>query len=131
MISRLSRIANLSQIYTNHCIRATAITTLSDAGFETRHIMTVSGHRDEASDRSYVSDTTAVQKRQMSEALSDLTTKMTGNAEPQTSSGFSDGFDYALCLSLSQTEKVIQSIVEFKSEFDIKKIKPRCITNTC
>jgi len=46
--------------------------------------MTVSSHRNEASARSYVSDTTAVQKRQMSEALSDLTTEMTENAEPQT-----------------------------------------------
>jgi len=118
MVSRLSRMANLSQIYTNHCIRAIAITTLSDAGFETRHIMTVSGNRNEASVRSYVSDSTAVQKHQMSEELSDLTTKMTGNAEPQTRSGLNDGFDDALCLSLSQTEKVIQSIVEFESELD-------------
>jgi len=77
MMCRLSRMANLSQIYTNHCIRAIAITTLSDVGFETRPIMTVSGHRNESSVRCYVSDTTAVQKRQMSEALSDLTTLRT------------------------------------------------------
>jgi len=82
----------------------TAITALSIAGFQTRHIMTVSGHRNEASARSYVSDTTAVQKRQMLEALNDMATKMTENAEPQTSSGLNDGFDDALCLSLSQME---------------------------
>jgi len=80
--------------------------------------MTVTGHRNEASVRSYVFDTTAVQKRQMSEALSDQTTKMTGNAESQTSSGLNDGFDDALCLSLSQTERVIQTILEFESELD-------------
>lgn len=39
--------AELSQIYTNHCIRATCITALDDNGVEARHIMNVSGHKSE------------------------------------------------------------------------------------
>jgi len=53
----------------------TAITAFGDAGFETRHTMTASGRPNEASVRSYVSDTTAVQKRQMSEALNGIGNK--------------------------------------------------------
>ena len=42
MMSELSRAATLSKNYTIHCIRATAISTLDRAGYEARHIMTVS-----------------------------------------------------------------------------------------
>lgn len=38
----------MSKLCTNHCIHATAITTYNRAGFEVRHIMTVSGHRNES-----------------------------------------------------------------------------------
>ena len=36
-------------IYTNHSIRATAITEMDEAGIDTRHIMHVSGHKSESS----------------------------------------------------------------------------------
>ena len=49
----LSKAANLSKIYTNHSVRATAITLWSDAGLSNRHIMSLSGHRNENSLRSY------------------------------------------------------------------------------
>ena len=45
----LSKAANLSKIYTNHSVRATAITLWSDAGLSNRHIMSLSGHRNENS----------------------------------------------------------------------------------
>ena len=48
MMSELSRAAALSKNYTNHCITATAISALDRSGYEARHIMTVSGHRNEA-----------------------------------------------------------------------------------
>ena len=60
--------ANLSRIYTNHSIRATAVTILDKSGFEARHIMTVSGHRNESSTRAY-SKTDQTAKRRMSETL--------------------------------------------------------------
>ena len=49
----LSKAANLSKIYTNHSVRATAITLWSDAGLSNRHIMSLSGHRNENSLRNY------------------------------------------------------------------------------
>lgn len=52
MMSDLSRAAALSKNYANYCIRATAISALGRAGYEARHIMTVSGHRNEASIKS-------------------------------------------------------------------------------
>ena len=38
MMKRISKEANLSRIYTNHSIRATAVTILDKSGFEVRHI---------------------------------------------------------------------------------------------
>ena len=49
MMKKISKEANLSVMYTNHCIRATAISILDSHGFEVRHIMAISGHRPESS----------------------------------------------------------------------------------
>ena len=68
-MKELSEQANTSQVYTNHCLRATNVTLLDEAGFEARHIMSVTGHRSEASIRSY-SRTGINKKRKMSAALS-------------------------------------------------------------
>ena len=42
----------LSQEYTNHCIRSTAVFVLDNNNVEARHIMRVSGHKNESSMRS-------------------------------------------------------------------------------
>ena len=52
MMKIISEEARLFKIYTNHCVRATAITLWSNAGISNRHIMAISGHR---SGRSLVS----------------------------------------------------------------------------
>ena len=52
MTKFLSKAANLSKIYTNHSVRATAITLWSDAGLSNHHIMLLSGHRNGNSLRS-------------------------------------------------------------------------------
>ena len=83
MMSDLSVAAALSKTYTHHCIRATAITTLDQAGYEARHIMTVSGHRNEASIKSYSRDTSTNQKRKMSEAISSIIPVNTCNMQSQ------------------------------------------------
>lgn len=53
MLKRLSTKASLSQEYTNHCLRATAITVLHEQGFSDRSIMAVSRHRNVQSLTSY------------------------------------------------------------------------------
>ena len=53
MMRQISNQAELSMDYTNHSIRATAVTILDKSGFEARHIMSVSGHRSESSIRRY------------------------------------------------------------------------------
>jgi hypothetical protein len=39
MMSNISKSVHLSKNYTNHCVRATCITVLSESGFEARHIV--------------------------------------------------------------------------------------------
>ena len=71
-MKQISKQANLSKMYTNHSIRATAVTILDksgQSGFEARHIMAVSGHKDESSLRSYCT-TDFSTKREMSASLS-------------------------------------------------------------
>jgi hypothetical protein len=49
MMKTISEIAGLSRIYTNHSVRATAITLWSNAGVPNHHIMAISGHRNDQS----------------------------------------------------------------------------------
>ena len=77
MMVEISKRSQLSRTYTNHCIRATTISALSHTGVEARHIMTVSGHRNETSVKSYVRDTTSEQKRQMSSSTDPGSFKLT------------------------------------------------------
>ena len=65
----LSQKAKLSKIYTNHCIRATVITNLDEEGFEARDIMATTGHKSEASIRSYASKCPPKKRRMINNAL--------------------------------------------------------------
>jgi len=76
----LSVEANLSAIYTNHCLRATCITALDQAGFEARHIMTLSGQKTEASIRSYSRNVSDNMQRDSSLTLS---THMSATSVPE------------------------------------------------
>ena len=55
MIKTISVGARLSQIYTSHSVRASAITMLSNANVPDRHIMFISGHGSEQSIAHYSS----------------------------------------------------------------------------
>ena len=68
MMKQISNQAKLSMDYTNHPIRATAVTILDKSGFEAHHIMSVSGHRSESFIRSYSKMDESTKKR-MSETL--------------------------------------------------------------
>ena len=60
--------AGCSRKYTNHCLRATSCTVLDHAGFASRHIKTVSGHKSESCIKCY-SRTSEAQK-EMSDTIS-------------------------------------------------------------
>ena len=70
MMKVISAEAELSRVYTNHCIRATAITLWSHAGLNDRQIMAISGHRNEASLRSYSNRPSTAQLQTCSDVLS-------------------------------------------------------------
>ena len=70
MMKTISEEARLSKVYTNHCVRATAITLWSNAGISNRHIMAISGHRSEQSLVSYNSRPSTSQLHNCSQVLS-------------------------------------------------------------
>lgn len=67
---KISEAAGLSKISTNHSIRATAITLWSNAGVDNRHIMSISGHRNEQSLAHYNSRPSVSQLHNCSDVLS-------------------------------------------------------------
>ena len=69
MMKEISVAAKLSQIYTNHGIRATSVTLLDRAGIPVHRIMQVSGHRNEGSVKVYCERQTLQQQKQSSEIL--------------------------------------------------------------
>ena len=91
MMQCISKDAGLSTTYTNHCIRATAITSLDHAGFEGRHIQQISGHKSLSSLQHYAKMVSDDQLRNMSRTLSlvgDATTSTASTSvEPQTGGG--------------------------------------------
>ena len=69
MMQVISKRLSLSKVFTNHSVRSTAITVLSDAGIEARHIAKVSGHRSLLSIDNYARDASEEQKRNFSAIL--------------------------------------------------------------
>ena len=70
MMATLSRKAGLSQVYTNHCVRASAVTAFHKAEIEGRRICQLTKHKNESSLAHYVSGSSRAQKRECSEILS-------------------------------------------------------------
>ena len=73
-MKKISKRLQLSRLYTNHEIRHTTVTVLSNAGFPTRDIMNLTKHRNEKSIKSYVRDSTTCQKRAVSDTLARVAT---------------------------------------------------------
>ena len=59
MMERISERAGLSKKYTNHCVRATAVTILKENGVEDRKVCLVTGHKSEKSLEHYNRPTTS------------------------------------------------------------------------
>ena len=69
MMQTISSAAGLSRSYTNHCVRATTITLLFNAGVTAQHIRARTGHRTTEGLLPYVGQQTARQKRVEAELL--------------------------------------------------------------
>ena len=70
MLKLMSSRAGIQPHLTNHCLRATSVTVLSDNNCETRHIKSVTGHKSDNSIESYSNRPSLDQQKKMSEALS-------------------------------------------------------------
>ena len=111
ILRRISKEANLSRIHTNHSIRATTVTILDKSGFEARHVMTVSGHRNESSTRAD-SKTDQTANRRMWETL---TAAGAGNSAPDEDSVrlenlTAENINLSPLLTLSQEEHVMRHL---------------------
>ena len=98
-MKNISREAKVSKCYTNHSIKATAVTILDKSGFEARHIMAVSGHKNEASIRRY-SKTDICTKKKMSETL-------TTRCEASEELSVMNSYQSSPVLSFSQEEVIL------------------------
>ena len=70
MMKEMSEAAGLSKKYTNHSVRATAITLWSNAGLSNRHIMAISGNWNEQSLKSYNTHLSSAQLQHSGDVLS-------------------------------------------------------------
>ena len=69
-MKRISECAALSKVYTNHSVRATAITIMYQCGVDTKQICKVTKHKSEESLKHYIDGQSSAQKRQCSNVLS-------------------------------------------------------------
>jgi Domain of unknown function (DUF3504) len=102
-MQHLSKSAQLSKVYTNHCLRATCITALDQHGYEARHIMTVSGQKSEASIRAYSRNVTDTKKREMSLTLSSHTAVLPVQNQLSSPTRNHQSVTTTLCLSQEQS----------------------------
>ena len=82
MMQMISAAAGLSQSYTNHCVRATTITLLFNAGVTAQHIQARTGHRTTEGLQPYIGQQTAQQRRLEAQILGSALRGT--NTDPQT-----------------------------------------------
>ena len=83
----------LSKVYTNHCIRSTAVSVLDNNNFEACHIMRVSGHKSETSIRSYSRQLTECKQREISHTLTSACAQSTTEIVPVKYRSWTKQFD--------------------------------------
>ena len=66
----LSESAKLDKSYMNHSMRVTVIQTLDSAGFEARHIMKLSSHKNESTIKVYATEVSEDKRKEMFDSLS-------------------------------------------------------------
>ena len=75
-MAELCKVAGVKKHYTAHCLRATAIQHLNDVGYQARHILFMSSHKNESSLRSYNRAVSTSQKKSLSSTLSAMTNEV-------------------------------------------------------
>ena len=110
--------AKLFKCYTSHSIRATAVADFDNSGFEARHIMAVSGHKNEGSIRSYTKTDICTKKKmsetlttrcKLSEELSNINSHQSLRAYISKELSVMNSHQSSPVLSLSREEIVIRS----------------------
>lgn len=81
MMKKISTLAGLSKVYTNHCVRVTCITALARAGVDSTTIIALTGHKSADSLKPYLRGPSQTQKKSMSNVLH-------GKSRDQSSSKF-------------------------------------------
>ena len=132
----LSKEIGLSKEYTNHCLRATCVTTLSNLGFNEREIMSITGHQSEYSLKHYTR-VGSPQKKKLSEALSNFAStssdvmetvdqSASASAQEQISLPSDLGLPDLNIITASQEAYINQSLIEqSKVEYHIS----NCVVN--
>ena len=69
-MKKISNAANLSRIYTNHCIRSTVVCQLKESGMSNDDISSVTGHKNSESIQRYVRKRRDTDKQKISDCLS-------------------------------------------------------------
>ena len=81
MMKRISEEAGLSQLYTNHCLRASTATILARSGLQDREIVKVTGHKNTDSVKHYVNAPTIGKQKAVSSLLhKKIPSTATGNS---------------------------------------------------
>ena len=117
-MKNISKNAELSQCYTNHCLRATVVVKLNEKGFEARHIMATTGHKSEASIRSYATKCPPNKRRDMSEALAE---PLMNSKKPKTvpTATLSSPKEAEITPNIQDTDINFQLFPEFEDDDDI------------
>ena len=92
MMAAMSQKYNLSQKYTNHCLRVTSLQKLDDSRVEGRHIIRVSGHKNVDSVKHYARKLSAEKQRKISGILTEYQKPCSSSSRDQESevTGVSD-----------------------------------------
>ena len=70
IMKQISNKSGLSKVYTNHCVRASTVTSLYQAGIDTQQICSITKHKNESTLSHYISSTSDEQKMKASRILS-------------------------------------------------------------
>ena len=102
MMKTMSRAAGIVPYITNHCVRATSVTVLSDHNVEARHIKAVTGHKSDQSIESYSSKASFKQKENMSSILSGF---VSGEEQPIATKTINEASNMSLAVKETVTSQ--------------------------